>query len=142
MKNAIWIGCMVTMMAGSSLLRASSDQILRISDLNEETIQEFSNGNRSDYILECSEGVAMPFKLAINGEFLALEQSAAAPYHLKVLKTCYVRCEEQGNFLFSTDLQTWKGFSDFFTGKLNVSVGIENKEPAAALQLELNQRNG
>src|SRR5271169_2149328 len=109
MKNATWIGCLLMMIVGSSPLmavnkeflkskRCSAFQILRIPDLNEEVIQEFSQGNLSDYILECPEGAAMPFKIAITGEFLALEPAETAPYHLRVLKTCYVRCEEQGNF--------------------------------------------
>jgi len=82
----------------------------------------------------------MPFKLALKGEFLGLESTQSASLYLNVLKTCYVRCEEKENFLFSTDLQTWKDFSEFFTGSLNVSVQAENGGPIAGLQFELNQR--
>ena len=150
MKNAKLLGCMLMAAAGSAQLIAaaptlkstewSQSQMISLSHLDERTVQDFSNGKRSDLIIECPEGVSLPFKLTLKGQFLALESAAISPLYLKVLKTCYVRCEEKENFLFSTDLQAWKGFSEFFTGELKVSVGIENGGPIAGLELELNQR--
>ncbi len=150
MKNAKLLGCLLMMgVAGSAQLIAvpalqqtewSNNQIMSLFDLNDQVIQEFSQGKRGDLIVEVPEGASLPFKLTLKGEFLALEPAPLLPLYLKVLKTCYVRCEEQENFLFSMDLQSWKGFSEFFTGKLKASVGIENEEPVAGLELELNQR--
>ncbi len=149
MKNAKLLGCMLMVVAGSAQLIAaptlkatewSQNQIISLSDLNDRVIQDFANGKMSDLILECPEGASLPFKLALKGQFLALESAATTPLYLKALKTCYVRCEARETFLFSTDLQTWKGFSEFFTGELKVSVETENGGPIAGLQLELNQR--
>lgn len=149
MKNAKFLGFMLMAVAGSIQLVAvpipnakewSQDQIISLSALNGRIIQDFFNGEMSDLIIECTEGVSLPFKINLKGQFLALESAAVAPLYLKVLKTCYVRCEGKENFLFSTDLQTWKGFSEFFTGELSVSIEAENDGPVAGLQLELNQR--
>jgi hypothetical protein len=149
MKNAkLWV-CTLLMIHGSAPLMAtptdqatelSQNQTIHLLDLNARVIQDFCDGKMSDLIVECSEGTALPFKLTLKGEFLALESEAISPLYLKVLKTCYIRCEGQENFLFSTDRQTWKGFSEFFTGELKVSVDAENDGPIAGLQLELNQR--
>lgn len=149
MKNAKLLGCMLMAIAGSTQLIAapslkttewSQNQIISLSDLNDRVIQDFSNGKMSDLIVECSEGINLPFKVTLKGQFLALESASIAPLYLKVLKTCYVRCDGRENFLFSTDLHIWKGFSEFFTGELKVSIETENGGPVAGLQLELNQR--
>jgi len=149
MKNAKLLGCVLMAVAGSAQLIAAptlkttewpQNKIISLSELNDRVIQDFSNGKISDVIVECPEGTSLPFKLTLKGQFLALESTSIAPFYLKVLKTCYVRCEGKENFLFSTDLQTWKGFSEFFTGELKVSVDTEDGGPVAGLELELNQR--
>ena len=100
-----------------------------------------TEGNLSDAILECPQGACLPLNMSLKGEFLSLESAHGAPLYLRVLKSCYVRCEERENFLFSTDLQKWEGFSEFFTGNLKVAVHEEhNGMPVAELELELNQR--
>jgi len=149
MKKVKLLGCMLMAIAGSTQLIAapnlkptewSQNQVINLSDLSDRIIQDFSNGKMSDVIVECSEGVSLPFKITLKGQFLSLESAAISPLYLKVLKTCYVRCEGRENFLFSTDLHTWKGFPEFFTGEVRASVEMENGGPIAGLQLELNQR--
>lgn len=150
MKKAKLLGCMLMAIAGSTQLMAApnfqatewpQNQMISLFDLNDRGIEDFSNGKMGDLIVECPEGVSLPFKMTLKGQFLALEIADVTPYYLKVLKTCYVRCDGKENFLFSTDLHAWKGFSEFFTGELKVSVETENGGPVAGLQLELNQRN-
>ena len=149
MKNEKLLGCMLMMITGSSQLLAepahkavetAQNQMISLTDLNDRVIEDFSNGSMNDMIIECTQGANLPFKVILKGEFLALESSAVSPLYLKILKTCYIRCEDKGNFLFSTDLQSWKGFSEFFTGELNVSVENENNGLVVGLQLELNKR--
>ena len=148
MKSATLLGC-VLMVVGSAQLMAVSplETTISLCDLNDQLIQEFSYGTRRDLIVECPEGASLAFKLTLKGEFLALESAAIAPLsavvtplYLRILKTCYIRCEGRENFLFSTDLKNWKGFSEFFTGELKVSVETDNAGPVAALQLELSER--
>ena len=116
-----------------------SDQIVRVEDLNQQEIEGFSQGRLGDHILECHEGTFLPLKMDLKGEFLSL-QSTAAPLYLKIMKTCYIRCEEKEHFLFSTDLQSWKDFSEFFTGRVGVSVKAEKDGVIAGLEIELDQR--
>lgn len=147
MKNAKLFGSALMMAVATTQLVAtprspSQNSIIQLSDLNDRVIQDFSQGNLGDFVVECPAGTSLPFKLTLKGEFLGLESNSIAPLQLNVLKTCYVRCEEKENFLFSTDLQTWKGFPEFFTGNLKISVETENGSPVAGLQFELNQRRG
>lgn len=145
MKKANLFGyAMMMAVAATQLVAApktqSQNQIICLSDLNDKVIQDFSQGNMGDLVIECPAGASLPFKLKVEGEFLGLGSAPLTPLNLNVLKTCYIRCEEKENFLFSTDLKTWKAFSEFFTGSLNVSVEAENGKPMAGLQFELNQR--
>lgn len=145
MKKAKLFGCALMMAVAATQFVAAPktqvyDQIIQLSDLSDRVIQDFSQGNMGDFVVECPAGSSLPFKLTLKGEFLGLESTQSAPLYLNVLKTCYVRCKKKENFLFSTDLQTWKDFSEFFTGELRVSVEAENGGPIAGLQFELNQR--
>ena len=150
MKKAKLFGCALMMgVIGTQLMAAPtskpellSNQIIRLSNLSDRVIQDFSQGHMGDLVVECLAGTNLPFKLTLKGEFLGLDTDSSTPLYLKVLKTCYVRCEEKEHFLFSSDLQTWKEFSEFFTGELKVSVEAENGGPVAGLQFELNQRRG
>lgn len=145
MKNAKFFGITLMMAVATVQLMAaphSYNQIIQLSDLNDRMIKDFSQGDMNDFVVECRAGTSLPFKLILKGEFLGLEANSIAPLQLNVLKTCYVRCEGKENFLFSTDLRDWKGFSEFFTGSLNVSVEAEDGGPIAGLQFELNQRKG
>lgn len=140
MKSMRFMGCLWMTLIGSGQLMAASTVDLSLLDVNETIIQDFSKGKMSGCTLECPQGALLPLKLSLRGEFISMDFAAAAPVYLKVLKTCYVRCEEQEKFLFSTDRLQWKEFGEFFTGELRVSVHAENGEPTAGLELELNER--
>jgi hypothetical protein len=144
MRKAKLFGCLLSMAVATTGLMAvpkiqPHNQVIYLSDLSEQAIEDFSRGDMHDVVVACPEGSSLPFKLTLKGEFLALE-SALKPLQLNILKTCYVRCDEKEHFLFSTDLQAWKDFSEFFTGEVRVTVKRESGEPMTGLQLELNQR--
>ena len=149
MKHVKLMGCMLMAVTGAGQLMAASPsvqkewqghQTISLLNLSEREIQDFSQGKLGDSILECPQGACLPLKMTLKGEFLSLEPASAAPLYLRVLKSCYIRCEEKENFLFSTDLQKWEGFSEFFTGNLKAAVEGHNGMPVAELELELNQR--
>ena len=148
MKNIRFIGCILVAMIGSGQLMAASptgkewqgDRIISLLAFDEGMVEDFLQGKMSDYAVECPTGACLPLKMIVKGEFLALDSADIAPLYLKILKTCYIRYEGKDNFLFSTDLQKWKGFSEFFTGELKASVNSQNGGPIAGLELELNQR--
>jgi len=143
--NYIRLIC-ITIIGSSQLLASSylgseetgANQIISLLEINERTVRDFSEGKMGGYILECPEGTHLPLEMILSGEFLALESHERT--HLKILKTCYIQCKERENFLFSTDLKKWETFSDFFIGKLKVSLNVQNDELVAEVELELNQR--
>lgn len=148
MKNIRLMGCLLMAMIGSGQLIAAStkgtewqsDRIVSLLAFDEGMAQDFLQGKMTDYAVECPAGSCLPLKMIIKGEFLSLDSAEIAPLYLRILKTCYIRYEGKDTFLFSTDLQKWKGFSEFFTGELKASVNSENGGPIAGLELELNQR--
>lgn len=117
-----------------------ADQIIKVEELNQHEIEGFSQGRLGDHIIECHEGVYLPLKMDVKGAFLSLQSANAEPLYLKFLKTCYIRCEEKEHFLFSTDLQNWRDFSEFFTGRAGISVKAEKDGVIAGLEIELDQR--
>ena len=127
-----WIASLI--IALSACLHA--EQVINLFDLDNINIQEFSQGKLNDYILEIPEGVTLPFKMTVKGDFLAVDSIS----ELKILKTCFIRCQGEAEYLFSSDMQTWKEFSEFFTGQLSVSVEVQDEMPVAGLELQLNQR--
>lgn len=143
MKNVKWLGYLFMMVVGAAELKADSthNQIISLSDVNDKTMEAFAHGKMNDLIVACQEGTRLSFKLNMKGQYLALESAALSPLYLKVLKTCYIRCEEENNLLFSADLKEWKDFSEFFTGAINLLVREEEGEVVASLQLELNERS-
>lgn len=146
MKKTILIA---TLMGASPLLASSfsfgqkelrENQIISLLNLDERAMQDFTQGKMGDYTLECPKGAYLPLRMTLKGEFLALESAIATPLYLRVLKNCYIRCENKEKFLFSSDLEQWEEFPDFFTGELKVSVETQNGGPVARVELELNQR--
>lgn len=136
----IKIGFVMMAMLVSGECIGFSDRVISLSELNRETVEDFWQGKIGNIVLECPEGTCLPVKMAVKGEFLALESPVAPSLYLKVLKTCYIRCVEREHFVFSEDLQNWKEPSEFFTGRFSVSVGVQDGQPMAELELELNQR--
>lgn len=146
--NMKFIGFLLLSVIGSGELMATdhlsekewhSTRVIRLTELDEQTTQDFFNGKMSDSVLECSEGATLPLITILKGEFLASDPTENLS-HLKILKTCYVRWKDTNNLLFSTDLQDWKEFSEFFTGSIKASVQTQNGKTVAGLELELNQR--
>lgn len=113
------------------------EQVVRLTDITKESIEEFFQGNASQIILECIEGESLPFALSIKGEFLSLEVPEGTTLNMKFLKTCFIK--SIGNhFLFSTDLQSWKEPQEFFTGVIGISLNIYDDQPGIGLNVELN----
>jgi hypothetical protein len=143
-----FVGYMFMALAGSSLLMAEiaampteslNNQVISLVNMSEEGLSEFAQGTWPNLILECPQDLSLPLEISVGGQFLALGQLESAPC-LKILKTCYVRCEKEGEFLFSSDLQNWTDFFDFFTGEMGAVLRIEEGKPVVRAYFELNQR--
>lgn len=117
---------------------AIADQIIPFTDFTEEEFTEFTNGKLPDVILECTKGTSLPLTLIVSGDFFQSEGTSSSG--LQVIKTCYVKCSKDEEFLFSADLETWKTFFDFFTGEIRGIAKIEDNHPAAGLSIQLSQK--
>jgi hypothetical protein len=117
----------------------SNDQIISLSELTRENIEEFFLNKDSSFILECSKGTILPLHLSLESEFLSLGD-VERPYTVQVLKTCYIKCIDE-TFFFSSDLLNWKEFEKFFTGTFGVSLNLnEDQNPEVGLHLGLHER--
>ncbi|KAF3361464.1 hypothetical protein PHSC3_001838 [Chlamydiales bacterium STE3] len=114
-------------------------QVVALSELTQDMIEDFFTGKTPQSILECPSGSVLPFNLSLKGEFLALEVEDTYS-NIKILKTCFIKRLED-TFVFSTDLQHWKDFQEFFTGRVGVSLNIEEGTPSVGFNIELNQRS-
>jgi len=114
------------------------NQIVVLSDLSASTIEDLFSKKNPNFVLECTRGSFLPFTLKVSGEFLSLETEASYQT-IEVLKTCYVK-REKDTFFFSSDLENWKNFPEFFTGNLDVSLKNEGGTPTLGINLELNKR--
>lgn len=145
MKHVKLIGYLfMAMIGGSQFITASpyqkewqDTQIVNLLNISEQEMQDFLQGKIANYILECPAEACLPLTITLRGEFFSLE-STATPFYIKILKSCYMRCEE--DLLFSTDLQKWEKFANFFTGNLTILIKNINEEPIVTIGIDLNQK--
>lgn len=135
-------GNLVAVLLGAATLfgaQCEGIQVIKLTDINQELLQEYFLGKMEDVVLEFPEGVKLPLNLSVWGEFLSVESDESTLHTVSVLKTCYIRCMGD-NFLFSTDLETWKEFSEFFKGQLSFWIDLNADQPKVGLSVELNQK--
>ena len=155
MKNFIRATCLFTLIGfstsfatvGRSSLTVNHEAqipesgyyVVGLGDLTETGVGEFCNGLLPQIAIEIPEGARLPLNLFLSGDFLTLESDRPEIYTLRVIKTCYLRCVE-GIFLFSTDLQNWLGFDEFFSGNVTISLDTAEIVPKIGISIELNQK--
>ncbi len=124
-----------------SAIFADDPQVLGLSDLTQQLIENFTQGNMTGTILECKEGEVLPFHLNLVSEYLELSPEEDCRQTIRILKTIYIKCDnEKEQFLFSADLLDWKEFLEFFTGQIGVSLNVQEAPQNFGLYLELHQR--
>lgn len=113
-------------------------QVYSLSELTKDMLEDFFAGKTPGVVIECSQGAILPFSLSLKGEFLSLEESDTLRT-IEVIKTCFIKFDKK-TFLFSTNLQEWKDFKGFFTGRMGISLNVDQEVPAVDINIELNQR--
>jgi hypothetical protein len=134
MKRILVIAAM-----GTAAVFAADPQVISLVDLNKETVEDFTEGKLPNIIISCPEGTILPLTFSLKGEFLALDSQEEFPAHVKIIKTCLVKCVEE-TFLFSLDGKKWKDFSKFFTGNVGVGFYATDKGPYLGVDCELKHR--
>ena len=144
MKNFIRATCLCALIGFSTSFAANTQipeegiHVISFKELSESGLPDFFSGSLPQIAVEIPEGAGLTFNLSLNGEFLALEPNNQ-DFTIKVIKTCFLRSVE-GSFLFSTDLESWAEFEEFFSGNVGVSVDTSEIIPKISLSLELNQK--
>ncbi len=113
-------------------------QVVKLGEMSQESLMEYFSGINGNVVLECSEGMNLPFNLNLYGDFLRIE-SEEYKDSIRVLKTCYMRFVDN-NFIFSLDLQSWHEFSEFFSGVFSVGIDTNEGTPKIGVNIELNQK--
>jgi|GEM_PF-1085907 len=134
-------------------MEGESYQVAPLSEMTQDQAENFFAGNTPFIVLKCEQGSNFPFNFSLTGEFLSVN-SGEAPQTIQtiqILKTCYVKCLKKTAFfsgettgytlLFSTNLQDWKNFDEFFTATVGVFIQAKDEAKLVQFNLELNQRN-
>jgi hypothetical protein len=117
----------------------SGCHVIDLRDLTDNGLEDFFSGALPQTAIEIPEGAGLPLNLSLTGDFLTLESNNSEIYTFKVIKTCFLRCVK-GTFLFSTDLQNWAEFDEFFSGSVNVSLDTSEGAPKVGISIELKQK--
>lgn len=131
--------CIMLVVSGGFSQQAESAQIVSLSEVNEELLQDLFAGRRDQTMIECREGNYLPLQLNVQGDFLTIAGEKPTIL-LEIKKTCYLRCVEEHAFLFSLDGSEWYSFTELFTGRVAATLDNGDEGPAASLELILNQR--
>ncbi len=148
MKKFLLMNLMTALIATTSFASDSYDTsddfleycIISINDVTQEMIEGGFFSANPHIIIEIPEGSQLPFGgVAIGGDFFSLEADKLSPQVINVVKTCYFRKTAE-TFLFSTDLENWGQFYEFFTGSVGFSTVFFNGVPSIQFNAQLNQR--
>ena len=116
-----------TMAASHPASETNSNNIIQIQEVNDEIL---ANLTQELLIFELTEGASIPVKLFLKGDVFELESTSENAFLIKTLKTIYFKKAEGAEFLFSHDLEIWKGFFEFFKGSLNINYSVREGEGA------------
>ena len=116
----------------------TENQPVTFADLTQDRVENFFAGKEDGLVIHCPEGTILPLDISLGGEFLSSSEDNPLGT-VRLLKSCFVKCVDEV-FFFSTDGETWKGFSDFFTGSVAVSISTTEEAPLVGITLELDER--
>lgn len=129
----------LTTVVGAGHVWSGGKSVVSLVDMDDKSLEKLFSGYSEDLILECPEGIELPFRFNLGGDFLSVESAEESVQTVKVLKTFYVK-SFGGELLFSANLVEWQEFGDFFKGSVGASVGHYDGRQNIGLSIELNQR--
>jgi hypothetical protein len=72
-------------------------RVVLLQDMKEEMLESFFTEKTPQLILECKEGLNLPFNLRLKGEYLALDSENSFST-IRILKKCFIKCENSEFF--------------------------------------------
>ncbi len=141
MKRIIFASVMI--MASTLAVFASEErvelQIVSLSTLTSVEMESILTQALGNVVVEFPSGTILPVKFFLRGDLVTFVEQEKEIGQVKMEKTIYVRLIKE-EFLFSLDLIEWKSLLDLVTGRVDVSLDIEETIPTITFGVEAGQR--
>ncbi len=115
-------------------------QVMTITTLSQVDLDVVLNQADENIVIEFPAGTIVPLKFFLKSDLITFIGEEKRLGQLKAESTFYVRLLRGEEFLFSLDLIEWKSILDFFTGRADIALSIEEKIPSITFGVEANQR--
>lgn len=114
---------------------------INVRDLSSDILMDIMTGKLPNLAIEFSEGDLFPLDLLLDGDLVSLVKSEGADLGVRFNRTVLLR-NKKGKLLFSTDLQCWRPFRGFTTGKIQAGLNVNDEEagPVISFGVELNEK--
>jgi hypothetical protein len=133
------LSAMPTESGAQAVVREIVD-FVNVYDLSEDMLQQLLSGNLSNIAVEFPEHAQLPLNLFLDGDLISLVNPEGIPAYIKFNRSIYVR-NLNGTFLFSTDLQQWRCYRDFFGRVVHAGFQVDPfVGPVISLGAELNEK--
>jgi len=109
-------------------------QVISLTELDTELLNELSSGTRPEIAVECEEGTTLPIHFFHSTELFGIGLSPNLT--INVQKTCYVRVVKKKGYV-SFDLNRWEPASYFFSGKPKVNLEFDREKQSISIKSEM-----
>ena len=141
MKKNLLASLSIFLLSYSALCGEESDNqmVINLQDFSRYLVEGVELGKLKNIILACPAGSEIPLRLTIRGDVFSFVAGETLPLSIKVLNTCYLKHQGKG-LLFSRDMQTWKDFSEVFTGKAAAALTFQDNVATGNMEIEINHQ--
>ncbi len=98
-------------------------QVVSMADVDTQMIQEMILGLHSDLAIQCEAGAELPLRSLHHFGLFTVKHNPNLS--MEVEKTCYLRCVKRKVYV-SEDLITWEKPKDFFSGKPEAKLKVDD----------------
>lgn len=115
-------------------------KVINVCSLTDNDLNEIMLGNHPEIAVEFSAETQLPVNFFLKGDLVNLVENEETLQAVQIMQTFYTRCVGQ-ELLLSTNLKDWKPFLEFITGKISVSLSIQEGKPFFVVGAETNERS-
>jgi hypothetical protein len=113
-------------------------QVVSVSDLTQETMNEIIQGELPDLAIEFPAQTVLPVGFFLKGNLVNLEVCEGNTLH--VIQTFYARFVEN-ELILSSNLVDWKPWLHFITGEASFSLSVHDGQPSIAFGADISPRS-
>ena len=140
MKKIILASFILTSFSLFALEEGLDLQVKSLLSLTGSEMELISQQGDGNVVIEFPTGTVLPLKFFLKGGLVSFVGEEKEIGQIKVERTFYVRFIKAEEFLFSLDLVEWKPLWDFVTGRADIALSIDDKNPSIVFGAEANQR--